>query len=142
MKKVILDIAKYIGAIATIGGAALWFDAQFDRAKENQHAVLDSLAGINETIEYINLEQSWMSADIEDLHDTINNVYRAVEHNTRANNNLYWLFRNQENYTREQLDQILEELLEEQESDASVDSEAEPYRHNGEVEFIPLDTTN
>jgi hypothetical protein len=67
--KVLLNIAKYISAIAVIGGAALWFDAQFDKNAE-------SLKDIQQTVDYINTEQSFMAEDLQGIHDTLEKTWR------------------------------------------------------------------
>jgi len=111
MKKLILDIAKLIGAIVTIGGSALWFDSKFDASVEKQEDVL-------QMIEYVNTEQAMMAEDIMDIKDSVNELDMKVDavvdqqhKHQDAINNIGWAVKNQDNFTPEQLREILDNVL-------------------------------
>ncbi len=111
MKKLILDIAKVIGAVATIGGSALWFDSRFDDSATQQEDVL-------ELVEYINVEQQIMSEDINGIKDSVKGLENKLdvvqeEQNNHhdAIENLGWAIRNQNDFTPEQMEDILDRML-------------------------------
>jgi len=104
MKKIILDIAKVIGAVATIAGAALWFDARFDKSAED-------LKEIKQTVDYINVEQSWMAEDLESIHDTLARIERMQVRQSERQKSIVWILRNQEDFTPDQLRDIMDEML-------------------------------
>jgi len=111
MKKLILDIAKVIGAVATIGGSALWFDAKFDTSTDKQEEVL-------ELVEYINIEQQLMAEDITGIKDSVKGLENKLdivqgeqEVHHEAIDNLGWAIRNQDNFTPEQMEEILDRMI-------------------------------
>jgi len=121
MKKLILDIAKVIGAIATIGGSALWFDARFDTSTEENKEVL-------EMVEYINIEQQMMAEDITDIKDSVKRldnkmdvVTEEQEVHHEAIDNLGWAIRNQSEFTPEQMEDILDRMLKKNEELVVID---------------------
>ena len=104
MKKLIFDIAKVITAVATIGGAALWFDGKFDK----QNADLED---IKETVSYINTEQSFMSEDIQGIHDTLDRIEDLQAKQGERQKSIVWILKNQDDFTPEQLRDIMDEML-------------------------------
>lgn len=120
--KLILDIAKGITAVATIAGGALWFDGKFDKQAEEAKE-------IKETLEYINIEQSLMAEDIQGIHDTLTEF--EVEHKEQGDKieSLGWAIRNVNNFTSEQLEEILNREFERD----------RVYNRSSELEFIPIE---
>ena len=122
MKKLLFDIAKIITAVATIGGSALWFDAKFDKQEE-------TLKDIRQEVLYINAEQSMMSADIQGIHDTLEEIEDIANKNTNKIESLNWAIRNGDNFTSAQLEEILNREF----------ARNRVYNHNAELEFIPIE---
>jgi len=102
--KVLLNIAKYISAIAVIGGAALWFDAQFDKNAE-------SLKDIQQTVDYINTEQSFMAEDLQGIHDTLENMEYMQEAQGKRIESVVWGLNHINDFDPEQFKDILDEML-------------------------------
>ena len=102
--KVLLNIAKYISAVAVIGGAALWFDAQFDKNAE-------SLKDIQQTVDYINTEQSFMAEDLQGIHDTLENMEDMQEAQSKKLESVVWGLKHINQFTPEQFEEILNEML-------------------------------
>lgn len=100
----LLNIAQYIGAIATIGGAALWFDAKFDASHENDKIMMDSISELRQEILYVNTEQMFMAEDIYNIKD-------EIEKNSEGVNHLIWIERNRKQFTPEQMETLLDEWL-------------------------------
>lgn len=109
--KSLLNIAGSITAVATIAGAALWFDSRFDGMEDNNDAVLDSVAEVKQMVEYINVEQTFMALEQTNLHDSILKVSKEQEVLGAYLNNLVWMFRNQDTFSPEQMEQLLDQWL-------------------------------
>lgn len=107
--KQILVISKYIGAVATIAGAALWFDAKFDDSVRSQEVVLDSIATLRQDVLYINVEQSFISEDLSAIHDTMEEMYNGIQDNARMGERLIWMERNRDEFTQDQMEILLDE---------------------------------
>ena len=110
MKKLILDIAKVIGAVATIGGAAIWLYSTGDKAEDRHNETMQQL-------EYINVEQGMMAGDIDGIKDSVKKietkmdaivVEQEIHHD--AIDNLGWIIR-QDNLTEEQVEELLDRAL-------------------------------
>ena len=101
--KQILIIAKYITAIGVIGGT------MFGGFKIYQ-AVLDT----KEMIEYVNVEQSFMAADIAGIKDTLILIQDQAETNTikiiALKQSYSTYVKHDESLTKEELIDILEEM--------------------------------
>ena len=106
--KLLLIIAKYITAVAVIGGAALWFDARFDDSVKNQEVVMDSIATLRQEVEYINVEQSFMSEGIDNINTKVDENTEKLTDITRAGK---FYIEHQEEYTKDQLEDIMDEIL-------------------------------
>ena len=122
MKKLLFDIAKVITAVATIGGGALWFDAKFDKQNE-------TLNDIKLEVEYVSADQALMSEDIANIQDTL---HKFGEEHLRQGDNiraLGWAIRNKENFTPEQLEELLNREFQRN----------RVYNRASELEFIPIE---
>jgi hypothetical protein len=104
MKKLIFEMAKVITAVATIGGAALWLDAKFDNST-------DTLDEINQKVDYINVEQQFMAEDIQGIHDTLDRIENMQVKQGERQKSIVWILRNQDNFSAEQLEDIMSEML-------------------------------
>ena len=122
MKKLILDIAKVLTAVATIGGSALWFDAKFD-------ANTESLKDIKETVDYNSVELSLMSEDIQGIHDTLDKFESNLNKQNSNIQSLGWAVRNIDNFTPEQLEEILNREFQRE----------RVYNRTSELEAIPIE---
>ncbi len=120
--KHIITASKVLGAIGTIALGALWFDAKFDKQTED-------LEDIKITVDYINTEQSFLAEDIQGIHDTLENF--EVEHKKRGEQieSLGWAIRNINNFTPEQLEEVLNREFERD----------RVYNRTSELEFIPIE---
>ena len=106
--KQLLNISKYItgivGSIAIMYGAFRMYDNIIDNQAEQQ-----------QTLEYINTEQTFMADDILDIKDTVLGIERKVDGNTKKLGDLEragkFYLKNQEKYTTEQLQEIMDEIL-------------------------------
>ena len=107
----IIGAGKVIGAVGIIGGAALWMNAKFDASIAPAGAVLDSLAVINQNIEYLSIENSQQDEKLQDIVDTLANL--EEEHKAQGDNirTLTWAIQNKENFTPDQLRDIMDEML-------------------------------
>lgn len=106
MGKKILEIAKYIGAIATIGAAALFFDNMKDSVNDTQHSLMDTLLMVDDKVNSVQDE-------FNEYKKTTNThrVYKAEQTN-KLINEIGILRRNQNaiiNNSSEQ-NEILEEI--------------------------------
>ena len=111
MKKLILDIAKVIGAIATIGGAALWFNGKFETAVDTSSAVIDSLEVIKRDVYHINVEQSFMASDIQGIKDTLEDFESEHKQQGDQIRSLAWGLKNIERFTPTDFEEIIDEML-------------------------------
>ena len=109
--KQLLTIAAYITAVATIAGAALWFDSRFDGMEDNNAVVLDSVSVVKQMVEYINVEQSIMAEEIAGIHDTLRGMQEDEESQAQHLNSLTWMFRNKDTFTPEQMKLLLDSYL-------------------------------
>ena len=106
--KQIFNIAKYIGTIA--GACAVIWGAysMFDNIRDSQEDII-------EKVEYINIEQTFMAEDISNINDTLKNMEDKIDDNSESLSDLYragkFYLDNQEQYTKEQLEQIMDEIL-------------------------------
>ena len=102
--KYILIAGKVIVALGTITGVALWFDAKFD----DQKASADD---IKQSIEYINIEQSFMSEDLAGIHDSLTNMEQDNTKQSEDISSIVWILKNQEQFSAEQMEQLIDEML-------------------------------
>lgn len=74
MKKLIIDISKMLGAVATISAGALWLDARFDASEDRDNEMI-------ERIEYNSAELNMIGQDFEDWKDSIDKIEGLVRNN-------------------------------------------------------------
>jgi len=107
MRKIVEKIAQWVLAIGTIGGGALWLDSRFDSERERSEE-------IKREIEYVNVEQSMMSADLEDIKDSLNRMEGKIEDNAvgiYTNRRMMEYERqHRDEFTRDQMEEIIEEI--------------------------------
>jgi len=111
--KGILNIGKYIVAVAAIAGAALFFDDFKDTSRERDEQIL-------EIVEY-------NSTRIQDLQDTLGNFEREHREQGKQIKSLAWGLNHIEQFTPEDFEDIMNEMLNKQNGYSS-----------GEVVFIPI----
>jgi hypothetical protein len=74
----ILDIGKYIGVVASIGGAVLFFDSVRDNINDNLSNVMDTISGFRKTLTEHQFENNKIleikSGQIEDVLEQIRNL--------------------------------------------------------------------
>ena len=97
-------IAGVIAAVATIGGAAIYAY----RFQERQEEVL-------ETVEFINVEQSFMAEDLEEIKDSLKDItdHQATqdEHMEDMKRAARFYIHNQEEMTTNAMEEALDLLL-------------------------------
>jgi len=71
----------------------------------------DEIGDVQETVDHINIEQSWMAEDITALQDTLARF--EAEHRKQGKDieTLTWGLNQHENFTPEQFEDIMKELL-------------------------------
>lgn len=99
-----LDIAKYFSAVGVIATAAILFDDAKDDIKDNQDDIIEML-------EFVNAEQSIMSEDIQNIHDTLVKLEEEHKHQGEKIEDVVWILNHQNDYSPEQLEEIMDRLL-------------------------------
>ncbi len=100
----IKKIATYIIGTAGVVGACFGLFKAVDMITDNQ-------ADMMESIEYINVEQQFMSEDIDNIQDTQDDFAAEYKEQGEDIKTLYWAIRNQDNFTPQQLREIIDEML-------------------------------
>ena len=103
MKKLI-EIGKVISAIGIIAGAALWLDGKFDSSN-------DKLEEIQTTVDYNSAELSMLGESVNNIEDTL--LKLETEHKAQGAQikSLAWGLKNLEQFTPEQFEEIMDEML-------------------------------
>ena len=130
--KIILNIAKYIGAIATIAGAALWFDARFDAQVDNNKDVFDSIAEVKMMVLNTNEQNSALLYDVEGMDNTLLEFEREHKRQGEQINTIVWGLKNLDRFTPDDFEDIIDEMLKKQYVD-SINAVMRSYK--GEVVF-------
>lgn len=117
----IKKIATYIVGTAAVVSACYGGFKVFDTITDNQEDMMES-------INHINVEQQFMAEDIVSIQDTL--LEFEKEHKAQGDEirNLGWAIRNIENFTPEQMEEILDRTF-----------KSNPVSYRGEVEFIPVE---
>lgn len=102
--KQLLNIGKYIVAVGTIAGAALFFDARTDKSLENDKIMMEAM-------EHISIEQQFMAEDILNLQDTLDEFEEEQKRQSDNIESLGWAIGNIDNFTPEQMEEILNREL-------------------------------
>ena len=110
-------ILKYIGAAAGALGVAWGAFVMFD-------TIRDDVADVKETVDYINVEQAMFAEDYDrhkdEVDDTLNEIKESVAAQDESIRSLGWVVRNQNTFTPEQLEILLDEWLSKKNSDLIV----------------------
>ena len=116
----IKKIATYIIGTAAVFSACYGVFKAFDTVQDNQEDIMES-------INHINVEQQFMAEDITNIQDTLTEFEK--EHKAQGDDikNLGWAIRNIENFTPEQMEEILSRTF-----------NSSPTVYRGEVEFTPI----
>ena len=118
MKQIIVIASKVVGTLTGLV-AAVWGVFAF------YHGIMDRFDKIDESIEYINIEQAFISKDILSIHDTLTVMNGSIQYNTGMNERLIWMEKNRRQFTPEQMEILLEEFL--KKNYGSMNSEWTPY---------------
>ena len=101
-------ILKYIGAAAGALAVAWGAFAMFD-------TIRDDVADVKETVDYINVEQAMFAEDYDrhkdEVDDTLNEIKESVAAQDESIRSLGWVVRNQNTFTPEQREILLDEWL-------------------------------
>ena len=107
----IVTIGKVLGAFSIAIGGVLWLDSRFDAQTDNKDAMFDSIAEVKQMVEYNNIEIGFLAERQEAFQDTLEKFEN--EHKKQGENieSLGWAIRNIENFTPEQMEEILNREL-------------------------------
>jgi len=103
MKK-LLSIMKIPGIVVGCIGSLYVVFVYFDGMK-------DDIGEVQETVDHINIEQTWMAEDIAGIQDTLAEYEKEHKIQTQKINSISWGLQNHENYSPEQFKEVMEELL-------------------------------
>jgi len=105
------DILKYFGIGAGSLGILYGVFTFFDNMQDDIVSVKDDISEVQETVDYINIEQGWIAEDIGNIKDTL--ISFEEQHKSQGQNikSIAWGLRNHQNFTPEQFEDIMEELL-------------------------------
>ena len=109
--KIILNIAKYISAVAVIGGAALWFDAKFDNNADSNKAIMDTLAVMRQDIQYNSVELSQLNESVWGIKDTLEDIEDMQGTQNDKIESVVWGLKHINQFTPQQFEDILNEML-------------------------------
>ena len=117
----IKKIATYIIGTAAVFTAVYGVFAAVDTITDNQEDMI-------ERMDHFSVEQTFMAEDITNIQDTLEQF--ETEHKAQGEDikNLGWAIRNIENFTPEQMEEILDRTF-----------KSNPISYRGEVEFIPIE---
>jgi len=117
----IKKIATYIIGTAAVFSAVWGMFRAFDTVQDNQEDMIES-------IEHINVEQQFQAEDLAEIKDTLWKL--EAEHKAQGANieSLGWAIKNLDNFTPEQMEEILDRTL-----------RNNPTAYRGSVEIIPID---
>jgi len=98
--KGVISAGKVIVAIGIIGGAAIWLD----NIGEGQDDIMES-------IEMVSIEQQFMAEDIMNINDSLIKLNEGQSRQGANIESLEWAINNLDNFTPEQLEEILNREL-------------------------------
>ena len=108
-------VAGVITSVVIISGATLWITKTSNGNQEEQTAnfdrVFDTLAIMNQNIEYLSIENSSQDEQLQDIHDTLLKIDKDNESQGQSIRALTWAIQNQEDFTPDQLREIMDEML-------------------------------
>ncbi len=117
MIKQVFYIAKYIMVVTGVFGVAWGVFVMFD-------TIRDDVADVKETVDYINVEQAIFAEDYDihkdEMEDTLNEIKESVAAQDESIRSLGWVVRNQNTFTPEQMEILLDEWLSKKNSDLIV----------------------
>jgi virulence-associated protein VapD len=118
MKKLIAQIKAFSGLITSVTVIATATLVLYKTAHNNSEQqdknfdrVFDSIADIKQTVEYINIEQSMMSGQIYGIQDSLDDIVKAQETQSKQIQTLAWGVKNIERFTPEDFEDIMDEML-------------------------------
>lgn len=131
--KSIWTILKYFGIIS--GSVTVLFGVW-----KYLDTINDNVSDVKEMTEYNNIQINDVSNQLYNLQDTAEDIQREQIRQGNKLDNLAWIVRNRNNYTQEQLEELMDIMM--RRNSVVAPSSASPTipRYRGEVEFIPLDT--
>ena len=131
--KPIWNILKYFGIIAGSVGTLFGIFRYLDN-------ISDDVADVKEMTEYNNMQINDVSNQIYDLQDTAEDIRDEQIKQGYRMDNLTWIVRNRNNYTQDQLEELMDMMMERSSVTAPSTIPTPVPTHRGEVVFIPLDT--
>ena len=148
MKKLLAQIKSLSGlitAVAVISGATLWITKTSNNntaeQQESFKRVFDSIADVKQMVEYVNIEQSMMSENIQRNTDTLKKIAQDNEQQSKDIHSLTWALRNQDQFTPDQMRDIIDELLKRTETlrpDPITLPPSSALTREHQIEFIPI----
>ena len=104
MKKLLIEIGKVITAIIVIGGAAIFLDNAQDDARERDENIL-------KVVEDNSAELSMLAEGVNNLEDSLIDIQDELKNHHEAIGDLGWAIRNLDNFSSEQMEEILSREL-------------------------------
>jgi len=132
MKQIIVIASKVVGTLTGLV-VAVWGVFAF------YHGIMDRFDTIDENIEYINIEQAFISKDILSIHDTLTVMNESIQYNTKMNEDLIWIEKNRSQFNPDQIEILLDEFL--KKNYGSMNSEWTPYVMHSSDDTIKQDNT-
>jgi len=140
MKKIWSILGKFGIVVATLGtlyGAFSLLDG-----------IRDEVADTKEMVNYNNFQIEGVSQQMYSLQDTADDIKEMQIEQGEKLNNLTWIVRHRNQYTEEQLEELMDIMMRKSSVAVPVEeihSQQDPPRrevphYRGEVEFIPIDT--
>ena len=102
--KHIISWGKVIAVLAMVVKGALWVDARFDASAK-------TLDDIQQTVDYINIEQGFMADDISGIHDTLEKMEASGQAREQKIESIVWGMKHQDQFTPEDFEEIMDEML-------------------------------
>jgi len=118
-------ILKYFGIISGSLGSLYLVFTFFD-------GIRDDVKTIKTDVEMISVEQTWMAEGIAGIEDTLVEYKKEHEIQGQKINSISWGLRNHQNFTPEQFEEIMEELLKKNYSPIGLNNQT-PLLENGYV---------
>jgi len=105
----LITVTVFVGGVA-FGGAKFYIKKSLEKNREDV-ALQDTLSKFSELLEYVNVEQSFLSEDIAVVKDSLVSIVKAQEKQGLVMNHLVWVIKNLDTFSTEQLEIIWDEWL-------------------------------
>jgi hypothetical protein len=119
MKKLISQIKSFAGlitAVVVISGATKFVDwrstkNQTEVRSQEFEQVMDTLSVMQDAIWYNNVQLTQQGQDLQGIHDTLKGIDKENKQQSSDIRTLIWAQRNENDFTQDQLREIMDEML-------------------------------